>query len=427
VTDSLAVWLYGTLVAALDRNQRRRLTLRYTQEAFDRFGPYSPIFSASMPLRREPYPNAITRDFFDGLLPEGEARRTIARELGIDEEDTYSLICELGRDCAGALVVQAGSEPVPPEISLEGARPISDAEVAERIASLPLTPLGVDEEIRLSLAGVQRKLLLTRRADGGWALPINGVPSTHILKPQIDNPDWPGTVENEAFCMRLARVSGLRAAEVEVLHFGHQPVLVVERFDRRISNGRVSRIHQEDSCQALGLRPTQKYEDRGGPSFKKVADVLKRFRRESDLPDLLALVTFNIAIGNADGHGKNYSILHHPGGSLELSPGYDLMSTVMYPEVSRTMGMYVDSVRRIDQVKGQRIVNEAASWGIRRDLAKQIVANTLHNVGVAIDNMDSGLEAPPGLSDAVKRRTAELVETLHPRVEVEAFDSKKTA
>jgi serine/threonine-protein kinase HipA len=92
MNDSLAVWLYGTRVAALERNPRRRLSLHYTQEALDRFGAYSPIVSASMPLRRESYPNAITRDFFDGLLPEGEARRTIARELSMDEEDIYSLI-----------------------------------------------------------------------------------------------------------------------------------------------------------------------------------------------------------------------------------------------------------------------------------------------------------------------------------------------
>jgi serine/threonine-protein kinase HipA len=277
----------------------------------------------------------------------------------------------------------------------------------------------------LSLAGVQRKLPLTRRADGGWALPVNGVPSTHILKPQIDNPNWPGTVENEAFCLRLARLAGLRVAEVEVLQFRDQPVLVVERFDRRISNGQVTRIHQEDSCQALGLRPTQKYEDHGGPGFLKIANVLKRFRRESDLPDLLTLATFNVAIGNADSHGKNYSILHHPDGSLKLSPGYDLMSTVMYPEVSRTMGMYIDSVRRIDQVTGLRIVNEAVSWGIPRDEAEQIVANSLHGLSTAFENMDSGFRAIPGLSDVIKRRTAELAETLLTRVEGEVADSKK--
>ena len=420
-TEALSVWLYQSRVADIERARNGRLSLRFTEEALDRFGPDSPILSTSMPTRIEPYPNALTRDFFEGLLPEAAARTSVVRALNanrprgseLDGGDTFGLLRELGRDCAGALVIQPPSEDAPVAAPISEAMPISDDEVAERLARLPQAPLGVDGRsgVRVSLAGVQRKLLLARRADGRWVDPADGIPSTHILKPQIPDVNLPRSVENEAFCMLLAARVGLPAAMVEVAEFGGQRVLVIERFDRRVVDGLIRRIHQEDSCQALGIRPSLKYEEQGGPQLRRLAALLSGFGREDDLGQLLKLATFNVAVGNADAHGKNYSFLHHRSGDIALSPAYDVMSTTLYEAVDRTMGMYIDNVRRIDRVELGRIIDEGVSWGMPRNDAESAVVQTLLAIGEALgDPVDLSVEVD--LLDLVRSRTTQLTERL---------------
>jgi serine/threonine-protein kinase HipA len=102
--------------------------------------------------------------------------------------------------------------------------------------------------------GLQSKLLLVQ-VDGGWARPVEGTPSTHILKP--DPPGFPGLVASEAFAQRVAALAGLDAAEVRLEAFGDRLVLVVTRFDRQFKGGRLVRRHQEDGCQALGTIPVR--------------------------------------------------------------------------------------------------------------------------------------------------------------------------
>jgi serine/threonine-protein kinase HipA len=419
--ETLSVWLYGTKVADIERSARGRFSLRFTEDALDRFGPDSPILSASMPTRTEPYPNALTHGFFEGLLPESTARTGIVRTLNanrpagseLDESDTFALLGELGRDCAGALVVQPFPDAPPSTRPIGQATPITDDEVAERIARLPQAPLGVDGRtgVRVSLAGVQRKLLLTRRADGGWAEPAEGIPSTHILKPQIADVNLSRSVENEACCMRLAARVGLPVAGVDVAHFGGRPVLVVERFDRRVEDGKIHRVHQEDSCQALGIRASVKYEEQGGPRFEGLAGVLSSFDREGDLRHLLALATFNVAIGNADAHGKNLSFLHDVTGDIALAPAYDLMSTTLYPGVDRTMGMFVDGVRRIDGVGRDRIVNEGLSWGMSGEESEGVVISTLRRIREALDD-SRDMAGETNLVEHVRTRANELTDGL---------------
>ena len=161
------------------------------------------------------------------FLPEGEPRRTIARDLRLRTEDTYGLILALGRDCAGTVVMQPADEPAPPTTT-RTAEPLSQEAIAELVENLRSAPLGTGGRVRISLAGVQEKLLLTRMPDGLWGRPIDGTPSTHILKPEITA--YPHTVANEAFCIRVAKHLGLKAAEVETTEFANRKVIVVERY-----------------------------------------------------------------------------------------------------------------------------------------------------------------------------------------------------
>jgi len=405
VAARLTIWLYGHQVAVVERERGNRLRLSYTEDALATYEGGTPLLSLALPLTRDRYPNGLTRAFLDGLLPEGEPRRAIAEDFNLPASDVFGLLGALGRDCAGALVIQTEGDPPPPMPTTRTAERLSADDLGELVANLRGAPLGVDRNVRLSLAGAQEKLLLTRMPDGRWGRPVEGTPSTHILKPEIER--FQNTVENEAFCMRVAKHLGLAVAQVETILVDERPVLVVERFDRIVdADGTVRRVHQEDFCQALGLPADKKYEQDAGPTLARVARVLQDVADPSAPATLLRAVTLNVALGNCDAHGKNFSLLHTESGILRMAPLYDLLSTRLYP-LDDKLAMYVDSVQKTDRVTAGRIVNEAVRWGMRREVAEEAVSDALDRLPEA---MTTAGEETDGLP-------AELVELVGRRVE----------
>ncbi len=392
----LEVWLHGARIAIVDQGRAGRLRLSYTEEALDRYAPGTPLLSVSLPLVSEPFPNGVTRAFLDGLLPEGEARAAIAAQFDLLASDTFGLLGVLGQDCAGALVVIPEGSP-PPDVSTTlTAAPLSEEELVALVQGLRVRPLGVGGRVRLSLAGVQDKLLLTRMPGGVWGRPVDGTPSTHILKPQ--HPTYPRTVQNEAFCMRVAQHLGLAAANVEVVTIAGRELLVIERYDRQVlEDGTVLRVHQEDVCQALGIPPAKKYQEDGGPSLKQVAATLGSTGDTRALDVLAATVTLNVLLGNGDAHGKNFSLLHDEDGGLQLAPLYDLMSTIAYRALGLTdhMAMYIDSIQRIDRVTSDRIISEAIGWGLSRARATEAVSAVIDGAPQAITTALQEIGDPP--------------------------------
>jgi len=380
VADALAVWLYGDKVAIIDE-ERRRPRLVYTEEALSRYPLGTPLLSLTLPVRPERHTQGVVRPFLDGLLPEGQSRLAVAENFNVLASDSYALIRAIGRDCAGAVVIQPDSEPPPPPPSTVRAEALTETDIETLVANLRTAPLGVDERVRISLGGVQEKLLLTRMPDGSWGRPVDGTPSTHILKPEIAR--YPLTVENEAFCMRIARHLGRPVATVETTAIGSRKLLVVERFDRIVhADGAVTRIHQEDFCQATATVPDHKYEEDGGPSLQRIAGLLQAAATPNALDDLLRAVTTNAVIGNGDAHAKNFSLLHQPSGALTLAPLYDLLCTLYYGD--DRLAMYIDTVHRTNRVTANRISNEAVRWGISKKHAMSIIDAILERAPAAI-------------------------------------------
>lgn len=380
MADILAVWLYGDKVAVIDE-ERHRTRLVYTEQALSRYPLGTPLLSLTLPLRPQRFTQGVVRPFLDGLLPEGQSRLAIAEDFNVLASDTYALIRAIGRDCAGAIVIQPDDEPPPHPPSTLRAEPLSESEIESLIVNLRAAPLGVDERVRVSLGGVQEKLLLTRMPDGSWGRPVDGTPSTHILKPEIAR--FPLTVENEAFCMRIAANLGVPVAAVETTVIGGRKLLVVKRYDRIVrAHGVVERIHQEDFCQATATVPGNKYEEDGGPSLLRVAGLLQTLSVPNAIEDLLKAVTINALIGNGDAHAKNYSILHQLTGTLTLAPLYDLLCTLYYGD--DRLAMYIDSVHRTNQVTVERIAKEALRWGMSTDRAISIVLDLLERAPAAI-------------------------------------------
>ena len=395
--DQLAIWLYGRKVAVVEQPRPRTMRLAYTAEAIEHFTLGTPLLSLNLPLVTTSYANGVTTAFLDGLLPEGGTRDSMAAKLELVASDTFGLIRELGRECAGAIVVLPDDGSIPTADTVHTATPLTDEEVATLIEGLEANPLGVDvnADIRMSLAGVQDKLLLVRPADGTWARPTNGAPSTHILKPEIGQ--YPDTVQNEAFCMRVAKHAGVDVANVEIVQIAGKSVLAVQRYDRLVAHdGSVRRIHQEDFCQVLGILPDKKYEAEGGPSLRQIASVLSTASADRDpLRKLLEAATLNLVFGNADAHGKNFSLLHSEAGQLHLAPLYDLVCTLLYPPLTTKLAMHVDSIQLMERVTTDRLLNEAVSWGLRRDAAETIVHELLERLPAAIEAASREIEALP--------------------------------
>lgn len=401
----LAVWLYGIKVAHIDQ-QRGRLRLAYTEDALGQYELGVPLLSLSLPLSRRRYTHDVVSAFLDGLLPEGEARRAVARDVGVSSVNTYGLIRAIGRDCAGALVIQPDEQSAPPRPTTLTAEPLGATELAGLVANLRSAPLGVGGRVRISLAGVQEKLLLTRMPDGTWGRPVDGTPSTHILKPEVAG--FPETVENEAFCMRLARHLGLPVAPVETMQLNSRELIVVERYDRVVHpDGSVERLHQEDFCQAIGAPPERKYEEDGGPSLRDIAGILQAVAGGGAVEGLLRAVVLNVLIGNGDAQAKNFSLLHYPAGSIGLAPLYDLMSTVRYGD--QRLAMSIDGTVLIRLVTTHHILREAARWGMTLRRAEGVVADLLSRVPAAVARAtDEGTEVPREIPGSVSSQAAQM-------------------
>lgn len=241
--------------------------------------------------------------------------------------------------------------------------PLIDAAFAALLDKLPGRPMLAGEEgLRLSLASAQAKLPVVL-VDGRPALPAPGQPTTPIVKPEIAR--FPGSVANKAWCMALAARVGLDVAPSEAREAEGRPYLFVTRYDRHPQDGAIARIHQEDACQAREVPAERKYAAEGGPAFRDLFALTRSYVRTpaTDVLKLVDAAVFNLPIGNADAHGKNFSFFLDARGP-RLAPLYDLLSTVAWPELSPRLAMRVGRAGTIDELDGEAWTRFAADAGI---------------------------------------------------------------
>jgi serine/threonine-protein kinase HipA len=358
---SLTVYWDGRPIGLLSRTAER--TREYAFEYTDT----SRALSLSLPTDKVGFTPAESRPFFEALLPEGTVREQIASQRKLAASDTYGLLAELGRDCAGAIqIMESRRMSDPPAVAW-----LDDAGVDALIADLPSRPLGLrteDGRVRLSLAGVQHKAPLVRDNDGRFGEALNGMPTTHILKPDLAGSQYSAIATNEFFCMSLAARCGLVTAQVELGRFAGRPCLIVERYDRDLSAEPVRRRHQEDLCQALGLTPDFKYQHPEWrlPSFEALANLLNGHgaRPGVDRLGTADAAVFNYLVGNADAHAKNISLLHDPNG-VRLAPLYDIVSTGAYPDLNSDLALGIGDEFDPDRIGTTQWDGLASDLGLR--------------------------------------------------------------
>ncbi len=272
------------------------------------------------------------------LLPDSDAiRRRLQARFRTLNTAAFELLTAIGRDCVGAIQLLPDGQ-LPSDVFTIRAQALSEADVAMILRATAASTAAVaqhdawDDDFRISIAGAQEKIALLRHG-GQWCRPLGATPTTHILKLPLGlvgnrRADMRTSVENEWLCSKILDLFGLPVAACDIAQFEDQKVLVVERFDRRLSEkGYWLRLPQEDFCQATGTPPGAKYEADGGPGLVDIARILQQSEtREQDLRVLLKAQLLFWLMAATDGHAKNFSLFLLPGGRYCMTPLYDVLS-----------------------------------------------------------------------------------------------------
>jgi serine/threonine-protein kinase HipA len=363
--------------------------------------------------------------FLANLLPEGKWLEELAIDRQISKSNIFGLIAAIGVETTGALTFRqnGGKDKEIPTTF----RPVSREELQDRLAKRQqLSIANWDGTPRLSVAGVQDKLPVLIRPGGEMGFGEGDLASTHILKfgtmPEMH------LVVNEFICMELAHMAKLPVAPVSLARYG-EPVLIVERFDRRWSSERVERLHLIDGCQMLDLPPTYKYERPFGKSGEGA-----KIRTGASLPnlfaacmlcqipalairDLLNWILFQILIGNSDAHGKNISFYVGRDG-IDVAPAYDLVNVELYgDQYERDMAMAVGDTFAFNEIHAYQLADMCEECG----LPQRQVATALHGLCTslikAVDSFDLSRDLigdepafGQGLLDAIKTNCRRFLE-----------------
>lgn len=260
--------------------------------------------------------------FFDNLLPEEMARQRLVASLEKGEWDAWSLLERFGSESAGAITLLA------PEAKLAepGLLLMTDVQLEARIQKMPFVALSSEAPKKMSLAGAQEKLAVVVDAQGLIYEPVGSQLSTHILKPNALSEHYPASAVNEWYCARIAQLLKLNVPSVALRHVP-SPVYIIERFDRQLIHGVLTRRHVLDAAQALSLSSGSKYTLAGPAALNRIVSLCRA--KAPTRIGLFRWTLFNVLIGNHDAHLKNLSLYAGREG-YSLAPHYDFVSTVSW-------------------------------------------------------------------------------------------------
>lgn len=373
-------------------------------EAANRFA-----LSPPLPLQDEKIVDGSTQRpvqwFFDNLLPEEGQRLLLSKSSKIREADAFGLLEHYGAESAGALTLLRPGEAKPDE---GGLKPLTDKSLSRRIRDLPNVPLTQKASKRMSLAGAQHKLAVVME-DGKLYEPVGARASTHILKPDHPDEDYPHSVVNEWFSMRLANAMGLDVPVVE-RRYVPEPIYLIERFDREKVGAQWRRLHAIDACQLLNLDRSYKYSQ---GSIETLARLAAACRGPAVVrTKLFQWLIFNVLIGNSDAHLKNLSFLVSASG-VTLAPHYDVLATGLYASRLYQQKNWPDrtslawpilEAERFAELTFDKLVEAGQALGLQKPAAeRQIRQQRDKIVGVAEQLYGASLENELETSPAEQR------------------------
>ena len=344
-------------VGSIDGGDYRTAQFSYMDEYLDEANAV-PV-SISLPLQRERFSAGQTRQFFEGLLPEGFTRRSVAQWLHLDENDYLSILYQLGRECLGAVRVLKEGETQAASYEM-----ITKQQVKALAAEGAQKSAEIVSKSHLSLTGASGKVgLYYDTAGNQWYLPQGTAPSTHIVKQSHVRLE--GIVTNEQLSMMTAAKCGIEVPESFIIDLGseedNEVLYATRRYDRTFEGAADTisgllaplRLHQEDFSQALGISSANKYEKEHTGYMRRMFELLRQFSSNPivDQGKLWDIIVFCYLLGNTDAHVKNFSLLYGRDlRSIRLAPAYDLVSTTVYESSTREMSFYIGNALLIDEI-----------------------------------------------------------------------------
>ncbi|MDO5043565.1 MAG: type II toxin-antitoxin system HipA family toxin [Slackia sp.] len=380
-----------------------------------------------MPLSTRTYHNDVVLPYLWGLLPEDPfVRRRIAAANGVSPNNPFALLSIIGLDCPGAVQFCL---PESDKTREEQLVPVSDAEIAQRLSLGRNNASGwIAENEHWSLGGQQNKFALRKRG-GAWFSCGGGAATTHIFKSGVRG--LAHQALNEYICMRLAAECGIDTAKVEYHEFegrhGIEPAIVIERYDRLIIGESVSRLHQEDLCQALGCLPDNKYAADGGPGCQDALRLLMSTgpTAQSNVASFLQMLFFNHLLAATDAHAKNYSLMLRADGAHHLAPLYDIASIAPYIEHAQwkmkppKLAMSIGGENRVGRLYRSHLLKMQEQCGLEEagitvegcvkliSLYADIIPEKLANIFEELENTQAS-SASKELRDRMERPIVQL-------------------
>ncbi len=249
--------------------------------------------------------------------PDAWGRRVIINRLtgakGRDADavalDELTFLLQSGSDRIGALDFQMSATAYVPR---GGANTPLDllAMSAERVEKgLPLTPeLAEALQHGTAIGGARPKALI-----------IDG--ERKFVAKFSSFSDTFNMVKAEFVAMRLAAIAGLDAAPVALTRAMEKDVLLVQRFDRELTDAGWTRRAMVSALTLFGLDERMA----AHASYEEFADIIRR--RFTDpketLKELFGRLVFNVLVGNSDDHARNHAAFWD-GRLLTLTPAYDI-------------------------------------------------------------------------------------------------------
>lgn len=373
--------------------------------------------SIHLPFSDEPFSAGETRNFFEGLLPEGFTRRCVAGWMHADENDYLALLAGLGKECLGAIKITDGE----PSVDDATYKRLTVDEVKQLAREGATEAADLVTKSHLSLTGASGKVgLYYDHQKNDWYLPMGSAPSTHIVKQSHVRLD--DIVTNEQLCLMTAKNVGIEIPNSFVINIGtgrdEDVLFATERYDRRFAQNtkkadglRVPyRLHQEDFSQAMGISAANKYERDHAGYLRKMFDILREYSSNpiEDQLKLWDLCVFNYLIGNTDNHIKNVSLLYGENmGSIRLAPAYDIVSTVIYESSTRDMAFSIGQKYDINQINRSAFGLEARMIGLGEMVAMKHYDRIAHEFNAALeqacnDLMKMGFAKAKDIKDRIR-------------------------
>lgn len=387
-------------------------SFQYTQEWLN--NPERFALSPHLPLGAESIlDGASTRHvqwYFDNLLPEEGQRALLAGDAKLEVADAFGLLGWYGAESAGSVTLLP-LDTVPQ--TLEPLRSLPDEGLESRIRKLPKASLTHAAIKRMSLAGAQHKLAVVLK-DGELFEPAGATPSTHILKPDHPDEDYPHSVINEWFVMQLAKRLRLEVPNVH-RRYVPSPVYLIDRFDRFFDGQEWQRRHVIDACQLLGLDRSFKYSQ---GSMENLAALANACRSPAAARSrLFVWLVFNVLVGNSDAHLKNLSFLVSQEG-VQLAPFYDLLSVATYETVAfekkdwplqTQMAWPILGVRHFSDVNRALLIKAGTSLNLAKGTAERLLENLRSRAVQEAEILYAKVEAE---NSQIAQRSPELSATM---------------